>query len=106
LFGLAVPEAPGTTVGVDLSDPFTSICILDEHGEVLEEAKLRTTPDAFDRRFSVMESCRVVLEVGTHSPWVSKCLTRHGHEVIVANPRKVQLIAALFRRQTVRMQRR
>jgi transposase len=90
----ALPEAPSTTVGVDLSDRFTSICILDEHGEVLEEGRIRTTPDAFDRRFSVMESCRVVLEVGTHSPWVSKCLTRHGHEVIVANPRKVQLIAA------------
>jgi hypothetical protein len=71
-----------------------SVSILDEHGEVLEESKLRTTPDASNRPFSVMESSRVVLEVGTPSPWVSKSLTRHGHDVIVANPRKVQLIAA------------
>ena len=68
----SLPEAPSTTVGIDLSHRFTSICVLDENGEVVEEGKIRTTPDAFERRFSAMEPCRVVLEVGTHSPWVSK----------------------------------
>jgi len=33
-----------------------------------------------------------VLEVGTHSPWVSRYLVDLGHEVIVANPRRVRLI--------------
>ena len=32
------------------------------------------------------------MEVGTHSPWVSRQLAAMGHEVIVANPRKVRLI--------------
>ena len=31
-------------------------------------------------------ACRVVLEVGTHSPWVSRLLAELGHEAIVANP--------------------
>ena len=39
-----------------------------------------------------MPPSRVALEVGTHSPWVSRQLAAMGHEVIVANPQKVRLI--------------
>ena len=35
-----------------------------------------------------------MLEAGTHSPWVSRLLSELGHEVIVANPRKLRLIYA------------
>ncbi|MEX0842817.1 MAG: IS110 family transposase, partial [Gemmatimonadota bacterium] len=35
---------------------------------------------------------RVVLEVGIHSPWISRLLAERGHEVVVANPRKLRLI--------------
>jgi transposase len=35
---------------------------------------------------------RIALEVGTHSPWVSRLLKELGHEVLVANPRKTRLI--------------
>src|SRR4030095_14557591 len=90
----SLPKALSVAVGIDLSDRFTTVCVLDEQGEVLEEGKLRTTPEAFERRFSALEPCRVVMEVGTHSPWASKALAQLGHEIIVANPRKVQLIAA------------
>lgn len=34
----------------------------------------------------------MALEVGSHSPWVSRLLASFGHEVIVANARQVQLI--------------
>src|SRR5450759_4986666 len=34
---------------------------------------------------------RIALEVGTHSPWVSRLLKELGHEVLVANPRKPRL---------------
>ena len=37
---------------------------------------------------------RVALEIGTHSPWISRLLSELGHEVIVANARKVRLIGA------------
>jgi transposase len=68
--------------------------VLDQEGEIVEEGKVRTTPEAFLRRFSVDEPSRVVMEVGTHSPWASRLLADVGHEVIVANPWKVKLIAA------------
>jgi transposase len=34
----------------------------------------------------------MALEVGTHSPWVSRLLKSLGHEVYVANPRQLKLI--------------
>jgi transposase len=39
-----------------------------------------------------MPRSRIALEIGTHSPWVSRLLKELGHEVIVANARKVRLI--------------
>lgn len=83
----------GITVGLDISDQFTSLCVLDSSGEVIEEARLRTSTPAFSQRFSSISPCRIVLEVGTHSPWISRLLSSLGHEVIVANPRRVRLIA-------------
>ena len=81
------------TVGVDLGDRFSNYCILDDRGEVVEEGRLRTTTPAFSQRFSTLSSCRVVLEVGTHSPWVSRLLEGLKHEVVVVNARRVRLIA-------------
>ena len=59
----------------------------------MEEGRLRTTPEALRRRFcSELQPLRVAIEAGTHSPWVSRVLEEFGHEVLVANPRKVRLI--------------
>jgi transposase len=45
-----------------------------------------------------MASSRIALEVGTHSPWVSRHLAGTGHEVIVANSHKVKLITESVRK--------
>ena len=37
---------------------------------------------------------RIAIEAGTHSPWVSRVLEECGHEVLVANARKLRLIYA------------
>lgn len=80
------------TVGIDLGDRHSQVCILGKDGEVLEEGRIATTEAALVPRFRAMAKSRVVMEVGTHSPWVSRLLRSAGHEVIVANPRKVALI--------------
>jgi hypothetical protein len=59
---------------------------------VIEEGRLRTTPEVFRRRFCSERSLRIAIEAGTHSPWVSRVLEECGHEVLVANPRKIRLI--------------
>ena len=50
------------------------------------------TPAGIRSRFEGVRRMRVAIEVGTHSPWVKELLEELGHEVIVANPRKVRLI--------------
>jgi transposase len=85
---------PSSTVGIDLGDKYSHLCVLDaESGEVIEEGRLRTTPEAFRRRFASQRPMRIAIEAGTHSPWVSRLLEQEcGHEVLVANPRKTRLI--------------
>src|SRR5687768_10979767 len=82
------------TVGLDLGDRFSVAAVLDTRiGELLHEWRIRTTAAALARRFEGQPRMRIALEVGTHSPWVSRLLASWGHEVLVANPRKVRLIS-------------
>src|SRR5215467_9099733 len=81
------------TVGLDLGDRNSRYCVLNEHGEAILERSLATTSKGLDQVFGSMCRCRVALEVGTHSPWVSRHLAKLGHEVIVANARRVRLIS-------------
>jgi hypothetical protein len=86
-------ERPRVTAGLDLGDKYSYLCLLDtDGGEVIEEGRVRTTPEALRRRFASERPMRVAIEAGTHSPWVSRLLEECGHEVLVANPRKVRLI--------------
>src|ERR671911_3056562 len=88
-------EHPHMTAGVDLGDKYSYLCLIDQHsGEVIEEGRLRTTPEAIRRRFSSEQPIRTAIEAGTHSPWVSRVLEECGHEVLVANSRKTRLIYA------------
>ena len=80
------------TIGVDVGDRLSHVCVLDESGAMIEESRLATTPIAFRRRFGSCASARVALEVGAHSPWVERLLKDCGHEVFVANPRKLRMI--------------
>jgi len=81
------------TIGIDLGDRSSRYCILDEQGEVLKEGSLATTQNGFNQILGALPHSRVALEAGTHSPWVSRHLKKLGHTVIVANPRRVRLIA-------------
>src|ERR1700680_4591092 len=83
---------PKLTIGLDLGDRSSWYCLLDEVGEVLREQKLGTTPKAMGEVFGAMPRCRIALETGMHSPWVSRLLSELGHEVIVAHARNVRLI--------------
>jgi transposase len=77
------------SIGIDLGDRFSQLCILDKDGEVIEESRLRTTPEALKARFERMSPLHIAMEAGTHSRWASQLLSELGHEVVVANPRDV-----------------
>jgi transposase len=80
------------TIGLDLGDRSSWYCVLDERGEIVLEQRLGTTPKAMNEVFGTMPRCRMALETGMHSPWVSRLLSELGHEVIVAHARNVRLI--------------
>src|SRR5690606_36632084 len=80
------------TVGLDLSDKKRYYVILDGDGEVVEEGKVATTTKALQRKFGNVEPMLIALEAGTHSGWVSRLLESLGHEVLIANPRRLRMI--------------
>lgn len=85
---LPTRDPSGLTIGLDLGDRMSQLCLLDRSGEVVREEKVATTKSAMSRALALSRvgRCRIALEVGTHSPWVSRLLKALGHEVLVANP--------------------
>jgi transposase len=80
------------TIGLDLGDRNSWYCVVDGPGQIQLEQRVRTSAKALQEVFGGMPRSRIALEIGTHSPWVSRLLGELGHEVIVANARKVRLI--------------
>jgi len=87
--GIAKPEM---TVGLDLGDRYSFYCLLNGDGEVVEEGRMQSNEAALRRHFQDEPRLRIALECGTHSPWVSRLLKALGHQVIVANARKIPAI--------------
>jgi len=80
------------TVGLDLGDRSSHFVVLDAEGQLVEEERVATRDQALRKRFSGCQRMRIALETGTHSQWVSRVLKECGHELIVANSRKLRLI--------------
>jgi transposase len=93
------------TIGLDLGDRHSWYCVTDEAGQIQLEQRVRTGAKALQEVFGAMPRSRIVLEIGTHSPWISRLLSEWGHEVIVANARKVRLIGE-SRKKTIGWMRR
>jgi transposase len=68
--------------------------VIDEDGAVAERRRVLTRPGSLRRLLEGYPPSRVVLEVGSHSPWVSRLVGELGHEALVANPRRLAVIYA------------
>jgi transposase len=86
------------TIGMDLGDKTSRYCLLSEEGGILREGQVATTKAGMTGTFGRIGRARIAIEVGTHSPWVSRLLQSFGHELIVANPRQVKLITESSRK--------
>jgi transposase len=80
---------PKLTIGLDLGDKISRTYGVDRAGARVFEGEVTTTRAGIEEYFRVHAKSRVILEVGTHSPWVSRSLSAMGHEVVVANPSAV-----------------
>lgn len=83
---------PEISVGLDLGDRFIHYCLLNQAGEMVEEGRMQCSEAALRKHFPSQQVLRIAMEAGTHSPWISRLLKRLGHQVLVANPRKIRAI--------------
>ena len=86
--------APTMTTGIDLGDRKSHVCVLNSDGQVFWRGELPSTRDGAETFLRGFTAARAVMEVSTHSRWVSAIAAELGHEVIVANPAHVRLIYA------------
>ena len=84
------PNLDRLTVGVDVGDQWSNNCILGLGGETLAEGQFRTQPKEVAGFFHGLAQSRVAMEVGTHSAWMREVIIGLGHEVLVANARRMQ----------------
>ena len=71
-------QSTNVTVGMDLGDKTSRYCVLNGDGEVIQEQSVATTKKGMLRVFGARKRCRIAMEVGTHSPWVSRLLRAWG----------------------------
>ena len=86
-----------TTIGVDVSDRTSKICVMaktpDGGRRIVAETTCATTKDGFaEAAVKFDRSWPVVFETGTHCRWMERHFKSLGFRVIVANPAKVKLM--------------
>ena len=79
-------------IGFDIGDRKSDLAGLDSERQVVFRGKVQTTRKAISRLLAGLSTTMVVLEVGTHSPWISRLIQEHGHQALVATPSEVPLI--------------
>lgn len=81
------------SIGMDLGDRMSDYVIFGPSGTAVERGKVATTAVDLQSLLGRVSPTSVAIEVGTHSPWVSRLIETSGHRAIVANGRKVALIS-------------
>jgi transposase len=79
-------------MGLDLGDQYSYLIVIDEQGKLEAETRVPTRQQALRKVMKRYPAIRVAIEAGTHSPWVARLLRSWGHEVFIANGRKLRLI--------------
>ena len=86
-----------TTIGVDVSDRTSKICVMAKlpggERKIVVETTCATTKAGFEEAFSKFDrSWPVIFETGTHCRWMDKCFRGLGFKDIIANPGKIPSI--------------
>jgi transposase len=78
--------------GIDLGSRHSEISILDAEGELIERQRIPTTQQALERAFAQRRPLLIAIETGGQTNWVRRQLAAYGHEVVVADAKRVKLI--------------
>jgi hypothetical protein len=72
-----------------LGDRWNNYCIVRRDWEKLKEGELRMAREDLEEFLRSLAAC-VVMETGRHSAWARHVMVVWEHEVLVANPRKME----------------
>lgn len=90
---IKIPAVEKLTVGLDLGDRRHTVCVLNEDGDIVTEEAIANTREVLTAFCARYPGATIIMETGTHSPWVSRLVAALGHPVIVANARKLRAIS-------------
>ena len=82
---------------MDLGKKESQIAIITEGGELIEQ-RIRTERVRLQEVFGARLKAKVLLEAGTESEWVARCIEELGHEVIVGDPNYAPMYSQRDRR--------
>ena len=80
------------TTGMDLGDKKNVVCVLDKAGNKIEIGTVTNSKSAISSFMDKYPGVTIVIEAGTHSPWLSRLIKSHGSRVLIGNPRKLRVI--------------
>lgn len=84
-----------TIFGIDLSDKkYNWAMMIYSSDEIQCEGETKLTSETLRAQFSKIEPALIAIEACGQSAWIERLLKRHGHKVVVANPRKLKMIYA------------
>lgn len=81
-----------TIIGVDLGDKKHHVCVSDKDGNILSETTIANRREHLLGLAKEHRGGLFAMEVGTHSPWVSRLIEENGCTSLVANARKLRAI--------------
>ena len=92
------PTTLPTTIGLDLGTRVTQVAVYNTAGNRIEERKISTAKDSLEQLLSRFPKARVVMEASTPTRWINNLARDLGHEVVIANPRRIPIITASIRK--------
>lgn len=82
------------TIGLDLGDKLSEVCVLDPERRIVQQGPLPTNPESFEAFFHGFPGATLVFEVGSQSRWVQPLARKSGiGTAIAADPRQLKLIS-------------
>ena len=85
-----------TTIGMDVSDRKTQVCVMSKAGgspKVVMETTIPTTREGLSKFLATQDrASAVTFETGTHCRWMSDVASEAGFRVYVANPCRLRMI--------------
>jgi transposase len=87
------------TIGLDLGDTTSEVCVLDATRKTIERGPVETTPESLKALFERYPGSNLVFEVGSQSRWVQQLANSSDLGIVTAaDPRQLQLITKSFKK--------